>query len=55
MDESVDQKITSITAGITKTEIVEEKCTKKLIYQWGEPINTRGFFTLGDSLIQYVF
>ena len=44
MDESVDQKITSITAGITKTEIVEEKCTKKLIYQWGEPINIRGFF-----------
>ena len=32
MDESVDQKITSINAGITKTEIVEEKCTKKLIY-----------------------
>ena len=44
MDESVDQKISSITAGITKTEIVEEKCTKKLIYQWGEPINIRGFF-----------
>jgi len=31
MNESVNQKITSITAGITQTEIVEEKWTKKLI------------------------